>query len=323
MDLAMSYIMEADIEINKISDVSLYDTIFVEGSDTVELENNKHRKESVSLLKKAINVIKGIYQKIKDAIINFIDWLTLNGEGKSNYEKFVKECKNNPEFANKKITVRDWKKMNELLDKAEKDMEKSVYAEVKSKKESQPSIIKHIMDKFNLNADKAAQIGRDITVELTIGEALEQAKKSRDAAIKLKRAVDIDSSILNSLEKEIGQEEAKKVKKQLKHLSSKSKLVRWMAGARKRKYDVASGSGKDILNKVSAVYKSIERAENRNDDLQNMEVTKHMRNFAKSTGKEAVKSRLDMSSQKRALKRERKNLRKENKRREKELNSMN
>lgn len=304
MDLAMSYIMEADKEISQIKDVSLFDAIFTEGSDTAEAQNSQHSEKSAGLLRKAINVIRGIYEKIKTSISNFIEWFKLDGAGKANYEKFVKECQNNPEFANMKITVKNWKAINATYDKAEKEMQKKVYAEVKRKEESRYSVLKDIQGRFEDAAKKAATIGKDVAVELTISEALEMAKQSQTIAESLKMAIDIDSNLLNEIEKEIGEAETKKLTKKLTKLSSDSKLVRWMAGARKRKYDVNAGSAQDIMNKVGAVWGAYKRAVKRNPDLKN--AVHGAGHFVVSVGKNAVQDRLELGSKKRALEKEHK-----------------
>ena len=303
MDLAMSYIMEADKEISQIKDVSLFDAIFTEGSDTAEVQNSQHSEKSAGLLRKAINVIRGIYEKIKTSISNFIEWFKLDGAGKANYEKFVKECQNNPEFANMKITVKNWKAINATYDKAEKEMQKKVYAEVKRKEESRHGVLKDIQEDFEDATKKAASIVKDAALELTITEALEMAKQSKTVAESLKMAIDLDSNLLNEIEKEIGEAETKKLTKKITKLSSDSKLVRWMAGARKRKYDVNAGSTQDIMNKVGAVWGAYKRAAKRNSDVRHGAAR-----LIVSAGKNAVRDRMELGSKKRALEKEHKRL---------------
>lgn len=304
MDLAMSYIYEASSELKQIRPVSLFDSVFTEASVDVESQNEERVEKSANLLQKALEVIRSIYRSIKRMIVNFIDWIRLSGEDKSNYEKFVQECKNNPEFAKKKITVRNWKKINEAYDGAMNEIEKAVTAEVKSKESKKPNLFNWAKDKV----EKATGVAKDVTVEITIEEALQWAKQSQDNAKALKFALETDDALIGFVDKEIGEARKKKLYKKMEKLSSDSKLIRFLAGSRKQKQKNTEDSMKELLSKINKYYKVAKRTASKNPDAK--EVVDYAKDLAVDAGKQAlrenIKLRSDTRAQKKELKRQKK-----------------
>lgn len=310
MDICMSFIKEADEELMKIQELSLYESVFMEESEKIEAANNQHVEKSASFLQKAIDAIRAIWKGICTRLKNLIDWLSLSGKDKSNYEKFVKECKNNPEFAKTKITVASWKSVTSQYDSVMKEIEKQVVAEVKAKEEKRPNLLNELKNKFS----KIPKIAKDVTVEITVEEALEEAKKSKEVAKTYLNILKADEATLNILTKELGEARAKKYIKQMEHLSSKSKLVRWWFGAKKMRVTEEEGKIKNILSKVSQAYRNkriVDNVKDKNPDA--AAAIDVATNLAKDVGKQTVRNRIADEKGYRASKRELKQIERENK----------
>ena len=309
MDLCMSYIKEADEELSKVQEISLFESVFNEEAEDIEAVNEKHIEKSASLLQKAIDAIKGIWKAIQVRVRNLIDWLSLSGSEKSNYEKFVKECKRNPEFAKTKITVASWKSVEKDYDKVMKEIEKAVTEEVKAKEEKRPNLLNALKDKFS----KLPKIAKDVTVEITVEQALNEAQKSRDVAKAYLDVLKADEATLNLLSKELGEARAKKLVKQMQRLSSKSKLVRWWEGVKHWRITQEEEKTKGILSQVSKVFKNkriMDNVKDKNPDV--ADAIDSVSNLAVDVGKQTIRNRISDKRNLRSMKRELRDIEKEN-----------
>ena len=120
MDLCISYLNDARQCINQINELPIYESVFMEAEELEKIndENSEATEKSVSFLRKALNVVKGIYNTIKQIIKDFLDYIRLSSSEKDQFKQFEEECKNNPEFANKKITVKNWKAIEAAYNQA-------------------------------------------------------------------------------------------------------------------------------------------------------------------------------------------------------------
>ena len=143
MDVCLSYLNDANRCINSIKELPLSESVFLAFEETDELaeENEAMAQKSVSLIQKAITVIKGIFNTIKQIIKDFVDYIRLSTAEKGMFKQFEEECKNNPEFANTKITVKNWKKINAAYDEIITAAEKEIKEMERRKDEARPSFL--------------------------------------------------------------------------------------------------------------------------------------------------------------------------------------
>lgn len=288
MDLCISYLNDANNSINQIKELPLFESVFTEAEELEKIddENSKASEKSVSLLRKALSVVKGIYDTIKQIIKDFVDYVKLSSSEKDQFKKFEEECKNNPEFANKKITVKNWKAIESAYNEAIGIAEKEIKEMSRRKDEARPNVLKY----FKTSAEKAAGIAKDATIEITVQKAISIAKDSPKVAKQLYDVMDSDNAFTQQLEAELGEKQYKKTKKELKHLSSKIHLVRLLAGARKAKAKEETDNEKNIISQLWKVYKSTKNVTKRNDDAK--DVYNGIKSTAFDTGKEVVKQTL-------------------------------
>ena len=183
MDLCMSYLREANQCIDQINELPLFESVFMEAEklDKVTEENSMASEKSVSLLRRALNVVKGIYNTIKQIIKDFLDYIRLSSSEKDQFKQFEEECKNNPEFANKKITVKNWKAIEAAYNQAIGIAESEIKDMTRRKDEARPNVLNH----FKTAAEKAAGIAKDAAVEEKKKKALSMAKESPKLARQL------------------------------------------------------------------------------------------------------------------------------------------
>lgn len=236
-DVAMFYIEESKKYIDRLVDIPLYDSIFeaTEGnSNVVDMEKNNaiNGKKAESLLSKAITVIKEIYNKIKESLKNMWQWLQLKPDEKEAYNAFVKKCKEDPEFANKKITVKDWKLIDGKYDQLINEIQSEIEKIKRSEEELKPSIKKSLEEKFRSLGTFANKATKTVVMEQLISRSRYNSEFAKEVEFMN------DIGILDLLKKDLDPKDQKKYNKQIKRINSASWLVRLLAGVRKQKADI-------------------------------------------------------------------------------------
>lgn len=248
MDLCMSYLYEASQLANDYKEVDLYHEIF-EGSamDAINAQNEQIVGKSESLLTKAANMIKAIIRKAQEIISNVMSWFKADDSEKDQFRKFREECKNNPEFANKKITLTNWREIESKYSTAIKKAEVE-YKNVKDEENAAKPKILSSLTKYLGNITKAG------VLSITVEGALKMAEESQLAANGIKRALDKDLGVIEQLEQSIGKKETKKFKKKINGLNSRFAIRRWIAGAREKEAEGQQGKIREIFNKIRTAY---------------------------------------------------------------------
>lgn len=248
MDLCMSYLYEASQLANDYKEVDLYHEIF-EGSamDAINAQNEQIVGKSESLLTKAANMIKAIIRKAQEIISNVMSWFKADDSEKDQFRKFREECKNNPEFANKKITLTNWREIDAKYSTAIKKAE-AEYKTCKDEENAAKPKILSSLTKYLGNITKAG------VLSVTVEGALKMAEESQTAAFAIKGALDKDLGVIDQLEQSIGKKETKKFKRKINGLNSKFAIRRWIAGAREKQAEGQQGKIREIFSKVRTAY---------------------------------------------------------------------
>lgn len=248
MDLCMSYLYEASQLANDYKEVDLYHEIF-EGSamDAINAQNEQIVGKSESLLTKAANMIKAIIRKAQEIISNVMSWFKADNSEKDQFRKFREECKNNPEFANMKITLTNWREIDAKYSTAIKKAE-AEYKTCKDEENAAKPKILSSLTKYLGNITKAG------VLSVTVEGALKMAEESQIAAFAIKGALDKDLGVIDQLEQSIGKKETKKFKRKINGLNSKFAIRRWIAGAREKQAEGQQGKIREVFSKVRTAY---------------------------------------------------------------------
>lgn len=245
-DVCMFYCMEAEKYISQMSEMSIYASVFeaTEGEPTAVAEETKNIElgaKSESLIRKAINALKAVYQGIKNAIGNMIGYLKLKPDDKQMYDEFVKKCKEDPALANKKVTVKDWKAIEAKFAEVRSEIEKEIEKAKRSEEDAKPTIVKALQAKV----DSCEDFAEKALIKVTADQLIARAKFNKNLAYGLQSFVDNDIVILNKMEMELGKHEVNKMKRKLKRINNPLSLMNLKAKLFKKESNLEAQAMKE------------------------------------------------------------------------------
>lgn len=258
MDCALYYINEANKCLDSVKELSIYQSVFeaTEGDDyfiALEDENNNNIEKGTSFIQKAIDAVKALITSIKDAISNFLQWLKLKPDEKQAYDEFAKNCREHPEFAKQKVTVKDWKVIDGEYNKVVGEMEKEIRRLKNGEQEANQSKI----DEMKNGMKKVAHLAGTAVVTINADQLLTRAKYSEQKAMELEDRINYDLGFTMSLERELGHKETKKYIRKVRALNSRITLVRYLAGARRQMTDIHKQAAREERALIYAKNKSL------------------------------------------------------------------
>lgn len=265
---------------NNITYQSDYDILFNESiSDPVTEHNNVSKQKSENFISKAFAALKAFFKNIKDSWDSFWMKRKMSPDEREQFEEFKKRCKNDPEFANKKIKVTDYQAAMEEYDKQIAELEKEL------QKENSGENTSKIVEKFN-NTIKA---GSTIVATNTV---LKWARSNKDVAITIKRAIDNNEAIIYSLEQQLGKKEAKKFRKDINALSRTISLRKQMLKLIYKKQSALEASESSIAELVQGLIGIPLRNRKMASQIKNSDELKGIKKYTGSVGKGIVKGKM-------------------------------
>lgn len=243
MDACLFYLNEAEDQINSIIDISIAESVFSDIYDTEETNNFNEGviTGAINSLKGAVKVLKEAIQKIINSITDFFKNRGLSAEERAKFNEIRKWAANNPEFANQKVTIANYKEYEKVYDDALKQMN-SLFGRLKStaknavKSAADPvwdaiqgsldAILGKVEKDINSIANEGAGMVKRGSLTVTMKTALEMADSNAAAAKALKLALNDESSLLESIEKELGKKEAEKFSKKLEAYARNGRIHR-------------------------------------------------------------------------------------------------
>lgn len=303
MDACLGYLGEIDVLMESYIELPLYQDIF-EAADPEVAEttakNAEIEEKSVNILQKALKLIRDIFAKIKEMIKLIFTWIGMSKDEKTAYQQFVEECKANPEFAGMKVTIHDYRAINEEYNKTLKQYE-SEYSKIKGEEEEvRPTFMKAIQNGLDNLKKKTVKIAAAEASAFTVEAVLNYAKACRENAAQVEFMLNFDIGLLDELEKQLGKKEIKKFKRKITALKSKSMAVRFIAGGRQEQVKTLRDSLKETITSVREVAKVHKMASNKksaaSDEIKDlnkgmMNLSKDSIKFAGSTGKAILDKR--------------------------------
>lgn len=232
MDTCQLYIENALMASADIQIIDAYSMLFeAEDEQVVNTEkmNNAAAEKSKNFFQKAIEAIKRGIQRLRDMLRDFVDRLKLKGDEKDEFEKFCEEMKNNPEFKNKKITVRDWRKIEKDYNSIVKDIEREIENVKRTNEATKPNIMKHLEERV----EGFAPAAKAAAVQVVLGQLEQRAKWDQEFAKKMDFGLKNDFGALNSfLERTVGEKDAQAFKKKSEAYASEVSLRRLLVNLR-------------------------------------------------------------------------------------------
>lgn len=235
-------------------EVSLYSEIFEESdgrnAQKVAAKNAEIGDKATGLLQKAITALKRLFAKLKEMVSNAIDYLFASKDEIGDFEDFVKEVRSNPELANTKVTLHDYRNILNGLNADCKKFENDYKKFKQSEAEDAPSLSKVIDEKVDKYGTMFKNVMEAEGASFAVEAMIVYAQQCKAHAIEVQSLLKFDEGLLDAIEKEIGARETAKFKKKLAKLNSEYKIVRKIYGGRQ-----LQGQGvRDALKEVANVW---------------------------------------------------------------------
>ena len=244
-DTVMQYIIESE---NRIAYA-----YYLSESDIAQTPKEEN------VLSKAINALKAAIQtlieKIKEILSGVGNAIFSTGfdspEQKAKYEKLKEFIKNNPEYGNVKVTVRDFKEYEKVYDKYLNNIEKECAKDTKVDKswvdrqlQGMEKEIKNITDKYKGAASRTAGV-------IALNRAIAIADRNSLAAKMLKSAIEDEEKALETFGKALNEKELKKAKKKISRYANNGVFHRAKNFILRRKKDTLLDIAKETGDMVN------------------------------------------------------------------------
>ena len=274
-------VMEAADNIVPISEYS----ILFETDDPVvaaKMKNNeKNIEKSKSGIGKIIDGIISIIRRFVDTIQEFFIHLTMGKNERSQFEAFKEQMAKNPSLRNKKITVKDFRKINKEYDSIMSEID----SEIKKCRAGEDHPVDALIHKCENILKNTASATATI---LTADAALKMAESDQIIAKEMQKTLKSEGKAMQQLKNTIGEKEFNKYKKRIDAAAKNTLLTRMKLKLLRRKYDNISSalnSTKDTFIHAGFAnpFTWMGKVANKNED------TKRVVDFTKSTIKDSIK----------------------------------
>lgn len=209
-------------------EVPLYQEVFESEDKEIQKTNetnNEIEAKSLTVVQRLVATIKKILNKAKEIINNIFNWFKATKDEQSAFRQFQKECKNNPEFANKKVTMKEWRKINDIREKHLSSMEAD-YKNLKDEEaETRESLLTDAQEVIKKMGKEIADVTTSEGAAITMVGALNYAKQSQQHAAKVQMMIDWDFGLMNALEKKLTSREIRRFKRKLKGIQIRLKIL--------------------------------------------------------------------------------------------------
>lgn len=247
-DVFIEGMNELNSSINEYIPVSEYAAVFEADNPDVQKteENNaKVAEKGDGAIVKVLKAIKRIVVNVITSIKNFFDKAKLSAEQKQAYEIFKKACAENPDFKNKKITVRAWQEIEKRGAELHAEGEKLLRAEAEN-----PTACEEFVSKAaKFCKDTASSVGSSIAVDA----AMRYMEYSPAVADKVLADMQRDKQWCEKLEQQIGNKGLKKFEKYANKMRTRSRVGMALARIGKTRYDSLADATNATLKGVKGI----------------------------------------------------------------------
>ena len=249
--------------------------------------NAKVEEKGDNAIIKVLKAIKKIVVNVITSIRNFFDKAKLTAEQKQAYAIFKKACAENPDFKNKKITVRAWQEIEKRGAELHAEGEKLLRSEAEN-----PTACEEFVSKATkFCKDTAASVGSSIAVDA----AMRYMEYSPAVADKVLADMQRDKQWCEKLESQIGTKGAKKFEKYAKKMRTKSRIGMALARIGKTRYDsladATNATLKGVKNIASGKFANKEAFHLMNTLGKNEKVGGYVKDVVKGAGTQVMKDK--------------------------------
>lgn len=224
-----AYIMEYWIEpqqtikrvLEEYVDISPYEMLFE--ADNPDISKNMRQNANLeqqgdSAIMKIIKGIVGLIGRILETITDFFSKLFMNGNDRAAFEEMQRVIQQNPEYKNKKLTIKEFKAEKARVRDLEKQS-RGILADIQNGKLSTPGT-RMIEDMQNTIQNGVAPA----SVLVAMDVAVRAAQSNTDTAKWIKTLLIEDRNKLKMLEGIVGKKDVKDFKK---HIEKCNKMAFW------------------------------------------------------------------------------------------------
>ena len=208
MDPFFIYLSESYKALDEIQPLTTNQILFeAEDNEKVAKISNKNeasKEKSDNMFMKALAKLRALIDKVIDSIKNFIDYMGLSKDQKALYKDFREKVKNNPEFRNKKVTVKVYEGIQESYGNALKNAE-ATYKNIKDEESGARN------EEIAKTLDKAKENVNYVEKSVTLAALCKMIDQNEALARNIESAILIDRMTLNKLEQTYGKKGAKKI----------------------------------------------------------------------------------------------------------------
>lgn len=242
-----AYMMESVRVLSDVTHVSSYDSLFNMDDEYVkeaEGAENAATEKSRNWLIKAFTTIKNALAKMFSGIKDFIDRMFLSKEEKEKLEKLEDLIKQNPEMANTKITVKDYRKIYSEIDKMYAELEQAAREVEANKDKPVDKLLKRVGEFLGKNVNV---VGTAVTADT----AMKLMAHDRGLASQIAFALNRNGTVMTQLIDTLGKEDAEKYRKKANMYAKKHSIFAAMSRLTKKKYDTVEDALKSTMSSLS------------------------------------------------------------------------
>lgn len=200
-------------------------------------DNVKSQSKITEKLKAGVRALKNMIKAIIEKVNDMFSRLFMSMEEKEQFKKWEENIKSNPELANKKVTVKDFRKLNKAYDDAIKA------ANDARARNADPSEMEKI-----LSVLKKTLLG--VGVGVSVSAALKMAQDNKNIAKLINGQLEQQDGLCDNIEKLIGKSNTNDFKKGIEKASRDTAWVRFTS-------KLIGNKAKENNSTLSSIFKTI------------------------------------------------------------------
>ena len=214
--------------------LSEYEMIF-EASENPETarkvaQNEETETKTVGFVRKAIDAVIQMIKKLYEAVKDLIDRCTMSGAEREAFNQFKETMAQDPALKNKKITVQDFRKINETYDSLINEIDQNIRSVKANADHPIDGLVEKVTGFLKGTVTSSATI---VAADL----ALKIADSNMELAKVLKVALKEESTIMETLSKSLGKRRAEKFRKEIDAAAKNTMLHRLKVRLFRKRYD--------------------------------------------------------------------------------------
>lgn len=231
-------------------EVQMYESVLGRDKEKEPLWN-KNQSVMVNVSNLVIRLLKeckSIIERVLGYIKNTVDYVFLKKEDKERYAEYEAYIKSHPQYKDKKITVKDWKKIERKYDTALAEADR-LAQDVASGKVSQ----RQMQKREKTLMDDLADVGTTCMSVLTVDVALRIAKTSSENAKQVRAILEHDQQLINQMEQDLGKKEVDKFRKKVDKMCHETYFTKLRAQILGRKQKDLNDAINDVIDEIAKI----------------------------------------------------------------------